>query len=78
MHDKIINFLTILAIIGILCLILHEVLVNASRGERIGGDAIDWRIERINDLEAQKTILLYKLGGGYGEGNSGADNKQHS
>lgn len=59
--DGIIKFLTTLAIIGILCLIISTIWTNIGWGRKIGRDDINWNIEKIKDLDAQKEILMVKL-----------------
>lgn len=60
MLDDIIKFLTTLAIVAILCLVLNEIRA-AAWGKRLGDDGVNWDMEKVKDLEAQKEVLLYKL-----------------
>lgn len=76
MPDKIIKILTTLAIIAILCLVLDEIWTNIAWGKKLDRGAIDWRIEKIKDLEAQKDVLFYRLERSYnGNRNSRKDNQ---
>lgn len=61
MLDDAIKVLTILVIIGMLCMTIRTIWTNVGWGKKIEREEINWNVEKIKDLEAQKHILSAKL-----------------